>query len=398
MIEKLITWGSWLVAGILLVFTARRWLFILFALMPSKKQSKQSGVHQVILPPVLLLVPVRNEAESLPALLAALNKLIYPDRQLTVVFINDGSTDSSKAILQRCILTRDNWHLCSLPQNAGKARALNLALDEFSTGDIVVVYDADERPQPDALQRLVQSFTDSRVGAASGRRAVINALASPPASYTAFEGLVHQLITMRAKDRLNLAPALLGSNCAYRRTALAQVGNFKPGALLEDSDLTLKLTRAGWKTHFEPAAVSYHRVPETVSGYWKQHTRWARGFNEVAKDQARTLFLDRKLSLLLRLELVTFSLGYLDRLALLVGVGLVLVKRRFVAGLVLLSVLTPFLQVMAALKIAQQPVRMWVQIFWLPFFFVIDIAMTINGFWTTLHQTPQLWEERLTRR
>jgi 1,2-diacylglycerol 3-beta-glucosyltransferase len=334
-------------------------------------------------------------------MLSGLAALEYPAEKLTIVLINDGSTDGSDRCIQSWIGGRDNWHLLSLAQNVGKAQALNAALAAFPQSEIVAIFDADELPQSTALQNLISPFADKKIGGVSGRRAINNALASPAASYTTFENLVHQLVTLRAKNMLNLAPAILGSNCAYRRVALAQVGNFTPGALLEDSDLTLKLARAGWDIRFEPSAVSYHRVPQTISGYWRQHTRWARGFNEVAKNQGRSLLFDPQLSWLLRLELLTFSLGYLDRLALLAGALLALVHRQqrgLLSKIITASLLTPLLQLIAALIIAGEGPAMWLRIIWLPFFFILDMAMAVVGMGATLMQSAQIWEERRARK
>ncbi|NJN95545.1 MAG: glycosyltransferase [Anaerolineales bacterium] len=395
--RRILTLAAWLIAGVLLVFTIRRWLFVLLALLPDKTRP----AHGDFAPPVLMLIPLRNEAAALPQLLVALADLAYPVDKLTVVLINDGSTDGSQEIIKDWIRGKENWHLLSLEQNAGKAQALNTALVAFPQGEIIAVYDADERPQPAALKTLTSPFADKKIGGVSGRRAVSNASASPGASYTTFEGLVHQLVTMRAKNRLNLAPALLGANCAYRRAALTQVGNFKPGALLEDSDLTLKLARAGWDIAFEPQAVSYHSVPQTIGGYWRQHTRWARGFNEVAKNQARSTLFDAQLPWPLRLELLMFALGYLDRLALLAGAALAVLHRpsRSLLGRVLAaSLLTPLLQIIAALALDRAPRVLWLQIVWLPFFFMLDMAMAAAGMWETLKQSPQIWEERAARK
>ncbi|GIK38670.1 MAG: hypothetical protein BroJett011_25030 [Chloroflexota bacterium] len=422
MIRRFLTLASWLTAGVLLIFTVRRWLFILAALPATipfgtpfgtpfgrradRRPPTADGVlsaHNRLsdLPALLLLAPIRNEAETLPGLLATLAALDYPADKLTGVLINDGSTDESEKIIESWIKGRDNWRLLSLAQNVGKAQGLNSALAAFPQGEIVAVYDADERPQPPALRYLVSPFSGEKIGGVTGRRAVSNPLVSPAASYTTFEGLVHQWVTLRAKDRLNLAPAILGANCAYRRTALAEVGNFEPGALLEDSDLTLKLARAGWTIRFEPRAVSYHRVPQTLAGYWRQHTRWARGFNEVAKNQARSTLAGPQLSWPLRLELLAFSLGYLDRLALLAGVGLALLhpqRRKFLLTVVAASLLTPLFQIMAALTIGREPAAMWLRIIWLPFFFGVDMAMAAAGMWQTLKQSPQIWEERRVRK
>lgn len=392
--------AAWVVAGVLLIFTVRRWLFVFWALIPDRPDPPRP-VAQTAAPHVLLLVPFRNEADALPGLLPALAALAYPADKLTIVLINDGSADGSERLIQPWLKGRDNWQLLSLTQNMGKAQALNSALATFPQGEIVAIYDADERPQPAALQILVSPFAHQKIGGVSGRRAVSNPLASPAASYTTFEGLVHQLVTMRAKTKLSLAPAILGANCAYRRGALAEVGHFKPGALLEDSDLTLKLARAGWETYFEPRAISYHRVPQTIAGYWRQHTRWARGFNEMAKSQARSTLFDRQLPWPLRLELLAFSLGYLDRLALLVGAALALIHRRSRSWLVWVlsaSLLTPLLQIIAALAIGREPAALWLRIVWLPFFFALDIAMAVAGMGATLKQSPQIWEERRLRK
>ncbi len=391
-----------LTCGTLLLFTLRRWLFILFALRPQPNNTHLSDTPPQLLPTVLLLVPVRNEADTLPDLLETLQSLIYPPDKLTVVFVDDGSTDNSRAVLQPWLVKHIHWHLLSPGQNVGKAEALNIALRTVSPGQLVAIYDADERPGPNALRHLVEPFTNPAVGGVSGRRAVLNDWVSIPASYTTFEGLVHQLITMQAKDRLKLAPAMLGANCVYRREALAQVGNFKSGTLLEDSHITVALTRAGWQTCFVSRAVSYHQVPETLSGYWKQHTRWARGFNEVAKDQTQSLVFGSHLSPLLRLELLLFSVGYVDRVALLVSIALTFISknraRQAIIWIIILNLLTPLLQTVAALKIAKAPRTLWYRLIWLPVFFGVDIAMAVSGLLNTLQQTPQLWEERQSRR
>ena len=392
---------SWLVAGLLLLFTARRWLFILAALSAgrSKPDDRARLTDNNYLTSVLILVPARNEANTLPLLLTSLGQLTYPRHLLMVILIDDGSTDNTGPLMRTWSSERENWHTFSLPQTVGKAQALNRALARFTAGELVVIYDADERLEPDSLCRLVAPFADQEVGAVGGRRAVGNPLCSPATIYTTYEGLVHQLVTMGAKDQLDLSPAVIGSNCAYRRAALATVGAFKNGALLEDSDLSLKLPRAGWKMRFVPDAISYHHVPESVKGYWRQHTRWARGFNEVAKDQGGHVLFERSLPWLMRLELLAFSMGYLDRLALAAAAGLLLLRRwsQFPGWVLTVSLMTPLFQTMAALKLARAPLTLWRNLFWLPLFFGLDLAMVANGFWQTLKRAPQHWEDRRSR-
>lgn len=379
-------------------FTARRWLFLLAAHQPQKTQKVQESRPSLLpWPAVLLLAPFRDEAAALPDLLAHLEQLNYPPNCLTMVLVDDGTTDGSREAAQRWARAVANRHLLSLGRNVGKAAALNAALARFPQAELVAVFDADERPSPDALRHLIQPFADARVGAVNGRRAVSNPLASAIASHATFENLVHQQVTMRAKERLNLAPAILGSNCVYRRTALAQVGGFQPGALLEDSDLTLKLARAGWRIRFVPEAVSVHAVPKTLGSYWQQHTRWASGFQAVARQQAAVTLRARHLPWRLRLELLTFSLGYLDRVVWLLALGWVGMKTavsrrppRTLSAVLFTSLITPFIQVLAALRQSQAPPALRRRMVWLPLFLLLDMGMAVVG---TVRRTIH-WETR----
>lgn len=369
----------WLAGLILALFTLRRWLFLLAILrrQPERQPPPLNGR-----PPALLLVPFYNEAAALPGLLACLERLDYPADALIIVLVDDGSTDEGGRIAREWAAGVANRHYFPLPGNVGKAAALNAALARFPQGALAAVYDADERPSPDVLSWLLPYFADERVGAVNGRRAVNNPLASPIASHAAIENAVHQLVTMPAKERLNLAPALLGSNCVYRRAALAEVGGFLPGALLEDSDLTLKLARAGWRVHFAPEAVSCHAAPETLAGYWRQHTRWMAGFGAVTRQQAAVTLCARHLPWRLRLELLAFSLGYLDRAALLaVGWKTAVSRRRspFLLTVLLTSLITPLFQVIVALRQSHAPAALWRGIFGLPFFLPLEMGVALVG-------------------
>jgi cellulose synthase/poly-beta-1,6-N-acetylglucosamine synthase-like glycosyltransferase len=248
------------------------------------------------------------------------------------------------------------------------------------------------------LRRLAEWLGDPCIGWASGRRLANNPLTTPVATLCAFEQLVHQMITMRAKDRLGLAPASLGSNCLYRAAALAQVGGFRPGALLEDSELTLRLAAAGWMGRFAVGARSYHAVPESVVAYWRQHLRWQRGF-----DQARSALGKRprlaRLSPPLWLELRLFSLGYADRLAFAAALALAPLGRggralRLALGT---AAFTPFLQLLGALRLTRAASAYWWRLPLLPLFFLLEMTVAAAGMARRLLHLPQAWEAREVR-
>jgi len=373
---------------VLAVFAARRLLFTLSLLRPQLELSDPQT-----LPGILLLIPARDESGTLPALFDSLDRLDYDRDKLKVALINDGSTDDTAKVMAAACASRSYWQTIALPDNVGKSQALNLALARCDFGDIAYILDVDHRPHPDCLRRAAAAFADPRVAGVSGRTIPANALASPAAFYAAVELMVHQLITMRGKDVFALGPALLGSNNGYRRRALAAVGGFRPGAFLEDSDLTLALHRAGYTTRFIPEAISHHQVPPTVRGYVRQHLRWGRGFNDVARTHLGSLLADSRLSTLMRLELAIFSVGYLDRLALLAAIAFAIlgIARSWMLIGIALSLALPFIQIVAAFIFDRAPLGMWIRLPFTPIFFILDAATAVWAMAAAILNLPRVW-------
>lgn len=385
-----------LAAAILLVFTLRRAVFAAMVLLKPRVAQTRTVAFT---PDILVLAPCRNEAGMIAGLSIALSELDYPSDHLRIVLIDDGSTDGTVAAMAGAAKGRQNWHVLSLPRSSGKAGALNAAMRQHAFGDVVYVFDADHRPSPHALKRAASYFQDENVGGVSGRTVAMNALSSPSAYYSAVEGDVHQLVTMRAKDRLNLAPALLGSNCGYRRSALAACGGFPSGALLEDSVLTLSLACAGYRLRFAEDAVATHQMPQTIRGYLRQHIRWARGFNDAAGARAPSLLNACAVPWLTRFELLLFSAGYLDRLALITGLGLLALSALdprlfwFPGWLIALSLLMPLAQIVLLFIAQRSSAAWWVRLPFVPLFFALDIFAAIRGMLETVARRPAVWTQ-----
>ena len=376
--------------AVLAAFAARRLIFLFTLLQPVERIA-----NSLYNPSVLLLIPARDESVSLPTLFTMLDRLDYPRDRLRVVLIDDGSTDTTGELMAAAAAHRPNWRTLNLPANIGKAQALNLALAGRDYGDIVYIFDADHRPQPDCLRKAIAAFADPCVAGVSGRTIAGNALASPAAFYSAVEAMVHQLITMRGKDVLKLGPALLGSNNGCRRSALAEVGGFRPGAFLEDSDLTLSLHRAGYTTRFIPDAVSFHQAPTSIRGYIRQHLRWGRGFNDVARTHLKLLITNYSLSLPMRIELAIFSVGYLDRLALLAATVFAIfgIARPLMLWGIGLSLGLPVAQILAAFIFDRARLGMWLRLPFVPLFFVLDAVTAVGAMAATLLNLPRIWSK-----
>jgi cellulose synthase/poly-beta-1,6-N-acetylglucosamine synthase-like glycosyltransferase len=372
---------SGLTCAVLLAFSVRRALFTvaMFRRDPGRLTPPRS------LPTVLVLVACRDEANLIDEQARQVDRIEYPADRLQVVLIDDGSRDATSAHMRRAADARPGWHVLRLERSVGKAAALNTALQQYTFGEVIYVLDADHWPEPSAVKNLVRYLDDPRVGGVSGQMVSRNALASVIAYYSSVEGLVHQLLTMRAKDRLGLAPALLGANCGYRRAALHACGLFRAGAQSEDYDLTLAFYQAGYGTRFGQDVVSTHDVPETVRGYLNQHVRWNRGIYDVAQHRARMLLGNGELPPALRVELALFMAGYLDRVALLAAAGLSAVGAlradlvSFPRTVFLLALVSPFAQIVALFVEQRAPAAMWLRLPLIPLLFGLDVLAAIEA-------------------
>ena len=386
------------IVAILLLFTVRRIIFTLAILSTHKKVKESPSGGQVHLPEILILVSCRDESSMIPDLCRVLSRLDYPPENFQIVLIDDGSTDKTGLLMEQESASRTGWHVLRFPSSMGKASALNAALARFSFGEIIYIFDADHRPDRKVLRRAVRYFYAPRVAAVTGFTRVLNPLASPSAFYSTVESYTNQLVTMRAKDRLGLAPALLGSNCAYRRQLLIACGGFRDGAFSEDSDLTVTFYRAGHKIRFADDANSYQQVPQSVNGYLRQHIRWGRGLNDVAKGHSLEILRDKKLDWPLRLELLLFTAGYMDRLALISAVLLMIISYLIgstlfpiLLGVILFSLVTPLAQVVALFIKERMSMAMWIRLPLIPVFFALDIFAAVRSMLDTLLNQPRLW-------
>lgn len=383
---------------ILLLFTIRRIIFTLAILLTQGKAKEFSSGGQEHLPQILILVSCRDESSMIPDLCQVLSRLDYPPENLQIVLIDDGSTDKTGLLMEQEAASRTGWHVLSFPSSMGKASALNAALARFSFGEIIYIFDADHRPDSNVLRRAMRYFYAPRVAAVTGFTQVLNPLASPSAFYSTVESYTNQLVTMRAKDRLGLAPALLGSNCAYRRQPLIACGGFRDGAFSEDSDLTVTFYRAGYRIRFAEDANSYQQVPQSVNGYLRQHIRWGRGLNDVAKGHSLEILSDKKLDLPLRLELLLFTAGYIDRLALISAVLLMILSYLLgstlfpiLLGIILFSLVTPLAQIVALFFKERMSMAMWIRLPLIPIFFALDIFAAVRSMLDTLLNQPRFW-------
>ena len=101
-----------------------------------------------------IIIPVFNEAESLPALFNELKNEFGNSSHVQIVFVNDGSTDNSQKIIEKAISENSSWKMVGLYRNYGKSVALQAGI-ESSSGELIATLDADLQDDPKELINLI---------------------------------------------------------------------------------------------------------------------------------------------------------------------------------------------------------------------------------------------------
>lgn len=288
--------GHWLLRFIFLYPLFMSYLWMIGALLFRWQNERDARPYtepdrNVVTPPVSVLIPCYNEGENAEETLANALALDYPDFE--VIAINDGSRDNTGEVLDRLAARHPRLRVVHLARNQGKAMGLQagalVARHEFLIG-----IDGDALLDRHAAYWMVRHFVaDPEVGAVTGNPRVRNrSTLLGRVQVGEFSSIVGMI--KRAQQSFGRLFTVSGVITAFRRSAVHQVGYWSPDMLTEDIDITWKLQRAGWKVRFEPNALVWILMPETLRGLWKQRLRWARGGAQVLRKNFDVLWHPRE--------------------------------------------------------------------------------------------------------
>ena len=265
-------------------YLVRHYVFTITVLRQSKTVKVQRNIEKILYEPtVSILIPAHNEQEVIGKLLEKTVNLSYPESKLEVIVIDDASTDNTGKIAEEFAKYSQNikvLHRDKTVGGKGKAAALNAALKR-ATGEIVLCFDADYLPNKNIVEKLVEKFSDPKVGAVQGRPVVINEPLNIVTRLVALERIGGYRVDQEARDVLGLVPQFGGTVGGFRRSAMETLGGFDESILAEDTDLTFQLYLAGYKIRYIGDAECYEEAVSTWKAYWRQRHRWAKGHMQV---------------------------------------------------------------------------------------------------------------------
>jgi len=165
----------------------------------------------------------------------------------------------------------------------GKNFALNAALPHVTT-DLVITLDADTLLHRSAIRYIVARMLSapSDVCAVAGAVLVRNSRGKFLAKIQEWDYFLGIASIKRLQGLFQGTLVAQGAFSLYKKEAVMHVGGW-PDAIGEDIVLTWRFLGNGWKVYFEPLAVAFTDVPESLKHFFRQRSRWARGMIEALK-------------------------------------------------------------------------------------------------------------------
>jgi len=277
-------------------------------------------VYSGLEPPISLLVPAYNEEATIAASVRSMLQLSYAE--LEIIVINDGSKDSTLAVLI------EEFGLQPFPEayrvqiatkpvktvyrslrypnlrvidkdNGGKADSLNAGINA-SRYPLFCGVDADSILQRDSLQKLVRPFlTDVTMVATGGTVRVANGCtvsggfltkvglpSNPWALFQVVEYLRAFLFGRLGWSVVNGMLIISGAFGLFRKQTVIEVGGYRPNTIGEDMELVVRMHRLlrqrgqRYRIEFVPDPVCWTEAPEDRATLRNQRIRWQRGLAE----------------------------------------------------------------------------------------------------------------------
>jgi cellulose synthase/poly-beta-1,6-N-acetylglucosamine synthase-like glycosyltransferase len=233
------------------------------------------------LPVYTVLIPLRDEARMVPLLARSMLALDYPPEKLDIKFIVETRSPATIAAVEK-ILNHGPFELIAVPDQTPrtKPKALNYALP-FIRGEHVVVYDAEDIPDPNQLRLAAEHFAaELSVSCLQATLVIDNAAENPLTALYAGEYAGLFRVMLPALARWGLPMPLGGTSNHFRVTDLKAVGGWDAFNVTEDADLGIRLSRLHYKSAIL-ASETREEAPIRLGGWMAQRTRWMKGWMQT---------------------------------------------------------------------------------------------------------------------
>lgn len=234
------------------------------------------------LPVYTVLVPMFREPEVLPILAHALRQLDYPLAKLDIkIVLEEGDRETIDAA--KALGLEGVFEIVRVPASKPqtKPKACNYAL-RFARGEYLVIYDAEDKPEPDQIKKVVAAFrrAPKNTGCIQCRLNYYNASENWLTRMFTLDYSLWFDLMLPGLERLGVPIPLGGTSNHFKIDVLRELHAWDPFNVTEDADLGIRMTQKGYRvgvidsTTFEEA--------NCATGNWiRQRSRWIKGYMQT---------------------------------------------------------------------------------------------------------------------
>lgn len=238
-----------------------------------------AALDERTLPVYTILVPLYKEAGIVPRLVRDINALDYPRTRLDVKLLcEEDDLETIDRILEMEL--PPHFHLVVVPdsQPKTKPKACNYGL-QLSIGSLCVIYDAEDRPDPDQLKKAVIAFSrvESNVVCVQAKLNHFNQDQNLLTAWFANEYSMHFELVLPAMGAAGSPIPLGGTSNHFITSKLRELGAWDPFNVTEDADLGIRLHREGYRTAMIDST-TLEEANSVVPNWIRQRSRWNKGY------------------------------------------------------------------------------------------------------------------------
>ena len=241
-----------------------------------------SAIGNHDLPLYTVLIPMYKEAASLPGMLQSMQKMDYPASKLDIKLVLEADDEETLAAAY-ALKPRYQFDIIRVPPGKPrtKPKACNYGL-RFARGEFITVFDADDRPEPLQLKKVVQAFRTlpEDVVCLQARLSYYNANDNILTRFFALEYSMLFHVLLAGLERLGIPIPLGGTSNHIALDRLKALGEWDPYNVTEDADLGTRLAAHGLKT----AMIDSYTMEEATNSreaWIKQRSRWIKGYMQT---------------------------------------------------------------------------------------------------------------------
>lgn len=285
-LETLLLLNVPITAFFLLVVAFRTWVGVSGASAEtaiSLTAEDLASIDDRTLPVYSILVPIYREAAVISTLLKSLHDLDYPADKLDILLLfEEDDPDTLAAAKAAAPGANVRFFVVPTGDPQTKPKACNVGL-LFARGEYLVIYDAEDQPEPDQLKKAYLAFR-------RGPEALVCVQAALN-YYNWNENFLTRMFTLEYSfwfdyllpglDMLRLPIPLGGTSNHFKAQVLRDLGGWDPFNVTEDADLGIRAAMHGYRVGIINST-TYEEANKEVGNWIRQRSRWIKGYMQTA--------------------------------------------------------------------------------------------------------------------